>query len=622
MERQSSAAERTAQPDTPPPTADELDFALLELAEPVGAERGVIALPTVQPKTGRDERLYIAQHPAGGPIQFADDTPGVIGLFHANRRLRYRTRTEGGSSGSPVFDRAFRIVALHHLGDPKYRISGAAEYNQGVPISLIAASIAAAGHGALIAPLQDDLELEADRKEKLVSSIQTVFGIPDYTGVFKRYLGHIEPGEIMPGGALLGASSNLVYEKARKERLLREYIGRVLEQKWSEAGLRSHVLTSVEALARPVVAIDQQISRITEGFNALLARLGDDEMVRTVGPHISGLWVLADHLGRLKLLKRLHEALRELQVKGAEWLTPTTAIANGQASELSDLLGAVVTAATQARDEVIAPNAADFDTIMVAEEYGVMTRAMQTLCGDCIDRLGPIATRFMNPTHAGTVQAGLDLTVVRGVLAGQPANAPRISAPEEVAGLVFAMCRDLPLKGLRQAFRAAEAIEGDGRAAMRTAGRATVELADALRRRAVEQALWQEIDGWLYEAEQHASTGATNDPNVVVGRLASVFKRIQSNVARLDANRPDGKRITEDCQVAFHAYYQNLSTQKLSRDDLRKDVEDCFAALVLAARSRTRAADRAFFADCVRIAPIGDKILGLYTTIGLTWAFR
>ena len=45
--------------------------------------------------------------------------------------------SEPGSSGSPVFNLDWELVALHHLGDPAYDHPPA--YNQGVPIDKIRA---------------------------------------------------------------------------------------------------------------------------------------------------------------------------------------------------------------------------------------------------------------------------------------------------------------------------------------------------------------------------------------------------------------------------------------------------------------------------------------------------
>jgi V8-like Glu-specific endopeptidase len=57
----------------------------------------------------------------------------VIGL-KGTTRVRYRTNTEGGSSGSPCFDADWNLIALHHLGDPNFSTP---TYNQGIPFTAI-----------------------------------------------------------------------------------------------------------------------------------------------------------------------------------------------------------------------------------------------------------------------------------------------------------------------------------------------------------------------------------------------------------------------------------------------------------------------------------------------------
>jgi V8-like Glu-specific endopeptidase len=67
-------------------------------------------------------------------MKLALDTQAVIGLNGNGTRIRYRTNTDPGSSGSPVFTMDWDIVALHHYGDPNWQN---ALFNQGVPIELI-----------------------------------------------------------------------------------------------------------------------------------------------------------------------------------------------------------------------------------------------------------------------------------------------------------------------------------------------------------------------------------------------------------------------------------------------------------------------------------------------------
>src|SRR4051812_21884389 len=135
-----SEAEKTAAPDNPPPTPDQLDYCLLRLTKRVGEEmvdgvaRGWIPLPKQGLPLPADAPILIVQHPKGEPMKLALDTQAVIGLNANGTRVRYRTNTDPGSSGSPVFTMDWDLVALHHLGDPDWHNPG---FNQGVPIELI-----------------------------------------------------------------------------------------------------------------------------------------------------------------------------------------------------------------------------------------------------------------------------------------------------------------------------------------------------------------------------------------------------------------------------------------------------------------------------------------------------
>jgi hypothetical protein len=144
-ERPCSPAELTVAPDNPSPKPDELDYALLQLAAIPGIARGsiVMAGPPVQD----NQALIIVQHPKGDPVRFAIDTSAVKSYEHTGLRLRYRTNTDAGSSGSPCFNMDFDLVALHHLGDPG---RPPPTYNQGIPIGLIRSSIVTRGHSTLL----------------------------------------------------------------------------------------------------------------------------------------------------------------------------------------------------------------------------------------------------------------------------------------------------------------------------------------------------------------------------------------------------------------------------------------------------------------------------------------
>jgi hypothetical protein len=146
-----SQAEKKGDFDTLP-AATELDYALLRIAphagngngsttpgnEPIKGSldrvRGWIEIPG-KPATFTDEGpLFIVQHPDGKPLKMALATNGIIRLSDNGLRLRHRTNTEPGSSGSPCFDSDWNLVALHHAGDPNWVKP---EWNQAIPISVI-----------------------------------------------------------------------------------------------------------------------------------------------------------------------------------------------------------------------------------------------------------------------------------------------------------------------------------------------------------------------------------------------------------------------------------------------------------------------------------------------------
>ncbi|CAN7218416.1 trypsin-like serine peptidase [Mesorhizobium sp. LjNodule214] len=142
----------------PVPGLDELDYALLKLADPVGNDvldggisRGFLELPGKDWNLKIGAPLLIVQHPDGAPMKLAMDTQAVLSLNANGTRIQYTTNTEPGSSGSPCFSMDWDLVALHHSGDPAW---GVPLYNQGVPIGLVRNRLIANGHAALIGVAQ------------------------------------------------------------------------------------------------------------------------------------------------------------------------------------------------------------------------------------------------------------------------------------------------------------------------------------------------------------------------------------------------------------------------------------------------------------------------------------
>ena len=66
------------------------------------------------PATNDNPRVYVIGHPRGRSVSFS--IHDNILLDKDSRHLHYRAPTEGGSSGSPVFNRSWELIALHHYG--------------------------------------------------------------------------------------------------------------------------------------------------------------------------------------------------------------------------------------------------------------------------------------------------------------------------------------------------------------------------------------------------------------------------------------------------------------------------------------------------------------------------
>lgn len=118
----------------------ELDATFLDFAEDIAClPMGLSPSPLQMADPG--PRMYIIGHPGGRDLEFSLNDNRLIACN--NLRLHYRTPTEGGSSGSPIFDSVgWQIVGLHHAGQanmPKLDGPPGATYeaNEGIPILAI-----------------------------------------------------------------------------------------------------------------------------------------------------------------------------------------------------------------------------------------------------------------------------------------------------------------------------------------------------------------------------------------------------------------------------------------------------------------------------------------------------
>ncbi|HKQ99155.1 MAG TPA: serine protease [Pyrinomonadaceae bacterium] len=125
----------------------EMDTTVVRLDRRV-ADTDLYPVARALPLVRSSERVYIIGHPAGGTLSLSLQDNALIDHQDPPGFMHYRTPTVGGSSGSPVFNRDWDLIGLHHKGGILARLNGKGgtyEANEGVWIGAISSAIAKAG---------------------------------------------------------------------------------------------------------------------------------------------------------------------------------------------------------------------------------------------------------------------------------------------------------------------------------------------------------------------------------------------------------------------------------------------------------------------------------------------
>jgi V8-like Glu-specific endopeptidase len=112
-----------------------LDYAVVRIKGDAGIKWGYLKLNPIDIEI--NNKVNIIQHPAGGPKQIAMNDNEV--KYMDETVVQYITDTLPGSSGSPVFNDNWQVIALHHSGGniPEPSTNSIHFRNEGIRISAI-----------------------------------------------------------------------------------------------------------------------------------------------------------------------------------------------------------------------------------------------------------------------------------------------------------------------------------------------------------------------------------------------------------------------------------------------------------------------------------------------------
>lgn len=94
---------------------NELDVTVLQVVPPSGTSmlRPSFYPPVVHGEGQAPQRIYVIGHPGGRELEVTLYDNSIVACSDS-RFVHYRSPTEGGHSGSPVFTREWKAIAIHH----------------------------------------------------------------------------------------------------------------------------------------------------------------------------------------------------------------------------------------------------------------------------------------------------------------------------------------------------------------------------------------------------------------------------------------------------------------------------------------------------------------------------
>lgn len=129
----------------PRPQTQALDVTVVRLQGLPASLAGLPVAPAL-PLIEASAKAYVVGHPSGSGLQISLHDSQLLDIDDVDRLLHYRTPTEPGSSGSPVFNAQWQLMAVHHGGSakmPRLRGEGSYQANEGISLLALRKALAA-----------------------------------------------------------------------------------------------------------------------------------------------------------------------------------------------------------------------------------------------------------------------------------------------------------------------------------------------------------------------------------------------------------------------------------------------------------------------------------------------
>jgi V8-like Glu-specific endopeptidase len=115
---------------------DNLDVTVARL-EPLPSQCHSLTAAAQLPLIEDKAKAYVVGHPRGSGLQISLHDSRLLDIDDDERLIHYRTPTDPGSSGSPVFNAAWEVIGVHHAGSSKTpRLHGSGSYEANEAIAL------------------------------------------------------------------------------------------------------------------------------------------------------------------------------------------------------------------------------------------------------------------------------------------------------------------------------------------------------------------------------------------------------------------------------------------------------------------------------------------------------